>query len=111
MLGDTLIVSLDATGGKTLQVSHEVTCMDRCNTLGVVASIVPFNFSLMVPLWTVPIALACGNTVVLKPSKKVPLSMMRVAKLFKEAGLLDGVFNMVQGIKEVVEALIDHPTV
>mmetsp|Transcript_32148 Transcript_32148/g.47947 ORF Transcript_32148/g.47947 Transcript_32148/m.47947 type:complete len:566 (-) Transcript_32148:144-1841(-) len=97
--------------GKTLQVSREVTCMDRRDALGVVASIVPFNFPLMVPMWTVPIALACGNTVVLKPSEKVPLTMMRVAELFKEAGLPDGVFNMVQGTKEVVEALIDHPTV
>mmetsp|Transcript_36492 Transcript_36492/g.51584 ORF Transcript_36492/g.51584 Transcript_36492/m.51584 type:complete len:348 (-) Transcript_36492:985-2028(-) len=62
----------------------------------------------MVPMWTVPIALVLGNTVVLKPSEKVPLTMRRVAQLFAEAGFPDGVFNMVQGTKEAVEAIIDH---
>mmetsp|Transcript_17915 Transcript_17915/g.24672 ORF Transcript_17915/g.24672 Transcript_17915/m.24672 type:complete len:560 (-) Transcript_17915:355-2034(-) len=97
--------------GKTLQVSREVSCMDRRDALGVVTSIVPFNFPFMVPMWTAPIALVCGNTMVLKPSEKVPLTMRRVAELMKEAGLPDGVFNMVQGTKEVVESLIDHPEI
>uniref|UniRef100_A0A7S4N738 methylmalonate-semialdehyde dehydrogenase (CoA acylating) n=2 Tax=Odontella aurita TaxID=265563 RepID=A0A7S4N738_9STRA len=94
--------------GRILRVSSEVSCQDRRDPLGVVASIVPFNFPFMVPQWTVPIALVMGNTVVLKPSEKVPLTMRRTAELMKEAGIPDGVFNMVQGTKEVVEALIDH---
>ena len=97
--------------GNILKVSSEVSCEDRRVPLGVVASIVPFNFPFMVPMWTVPIALVLGNTVVLKPSEKVPLTMRRVAELFKEAGFPDGVFNMVQGTKATVEALIDHPDI
>jgi malonate-semialdehyde dehydrogenase (acetylating) / methylmalonate-semialdehyde dehydrogenase len=65
----------------------------------------------MVPMWTVPIALVMGNTVILKPSEKVPLTMHRVAGLFEEAGFPSGVFNMVQGTREAVEAIIDHPDV
>jgi len=97
--------------GKTLRVSGAVSCCDRRDPLGVVASIVPFNFPLMVPMWTVPIALVTGNCVVLKPSEKVSLTMRRVAELFKEAGFPDGVFNMVQGTREAVESLIDHKDV
>lgn len=97
--------------GKTLRVSGAVSCCDRRDPLGVVASIVPFNFPLMVPMWTVPIALVTGNCVVLKPSEKVPLTMRRVADLFKKAGFPDGVFNMVQGTREAVESLIDHKDV
>lgn len=97
--------------GGSLKVSGAVTCVDRRDPLGVIASIVPFNFPLMVPMWTVPIALVMGNTVVLKPSEKVPLTMNRVATLFEEAGFPPGVFNMIQGTREAVEALIDHPTV
>lgn len=97
--------------GRTLKVSGEVTCIDRRDALGVVASIVPFNFPFMVPMWTVPIALVMGNTVVLKPSEKVPLTMHRVADLFEKAGFPSGVFNMVQGTREAVEAIIDHPSV
>lgn len=97
--------------GKTLRVSGAVSCCDRRDPLGVVASIVPFNFPLMVPMWTVPIALVTGNCVVLKPSEKVALTMRRVAELFKEAGFPDGVFNMVQGTREAVESLIDHKDV
>ena len=88
-----------------------MSCSDSRVPLGVVASIVPFNFPLMVPMWTVPIALVTGNTVVLKPSEKVPLTMRRVAELVREAGFPDGVFNMVQGTREVVEGLIDHDDV
>jgi len=97
--------------GKTLKVSSAVSCTDSRVPLGVIASIVPFNFPLMVPMWTVPIALVMGNTVVLKPSEKVPLTMRRVAELVKDSGFPDGVFNMVQGTREVVEGLIDHDDV
>ena len=97
--------------GRSLRVSSEVFCEDRKDPLGVVASIVPFNFPFMVPMWTIPIALVCGNTVVLKPSEKVPLTMRRTAELLVESGLPEGVFNMVQGKVEAVNALIDHPDV
>ena len=97
--------------GRSLQVSSQVTCVDRRDPLGVVASIVPFNFPFMVPMWTIPIALVMGNTVVLKPSEKVPLTMRRVAELFVQAGIPSGVFNMLQGTREAVEAIIDHPDV
>lgn len=85
--------------GKVLQVSSNVSCSDRRDPLGVVCSIVPFNFPFMVPMWTIPIALVMGNTVILKPSEKVPMTMYRVLELFKEAGLPDGVLNVVQGTK------------
>ena len=97
--------------GKCLQVSGQVSCQDRRVPLGVVASIVPFNFPCMVPMWTLPIALVLGNTVILKPSEKVPLTMHRVAGLMKEAGMPDGVFNMVQGTKEAVQAIMAHQDV
>ena len=97
--------------GNTLRVSGQVSCTDRRDPLGVVTCIVPFNFPFMVPMWTVPIALVMGNTVVLKPSEKVPLTMNYAADLFKQAGLPDGVFNMVQGTRTCVEALIDHQDV
>jgi malonate-semialdehyde dehydrogenase (acetylating)/methylmalonate-semialdehyde dehydrogenase len=77
--------------------------------LGVCAGITPFNFPIMVPLWMFPVALACGNTFVLKPSEKVPSAAMRMAELLKEAGLPDGVFNVVHGDKEAVDALLNHP--
>ena len=76
-----------------------------------VASIVPFNFPFMVPHWTLPIALVAGNTVVLKPSEKVPLTMYKVVELFEKAGFPKGVVNLVNGTREAVEGLIDHPLV
>ena len=79
--------------------------------LGVVAGITPFNFPFMVPLWMVPIALACGNTFVLKPSERDPSASNLLAKLLKQAGLPDGVFNVVHGDKTAVDALIAHPDV
>jgi malonate-semialdehyde dehydrogenase (acetylating)/methylmalonate-semialdehyde dehydrogenase len=85
-----------------------VTCVDRRDALGVVASIVPFNFPFMVPMWTAPIALVMGNTFILKPSEKVPLTMCRVADLIEQAGFPAGVFQMVHGTRASVEALIDH---
>jgi malonate-semialdehyde dehydrogenase (acetylating)/methylmalonate-semialdehyde dehydrogenase len=79
--------------------------------LGVCAGITPFNFPVMVPLWMFPVAIACGNTFVLKPSEKVPSASLRMAELFKAAGLPDGVFNVVHGDKEAVDALLHHPQV
>jgi len=97
--------------GKILRVSSQVSCQDRRLPLGVVASIVPFNFPVMVPMWTLPIALVMGNTVICKPSEKVPMAMHRIAELAQEAGFPPGVFNLVNGVKEAAEALIDHPKV
>jgi malonate-semialdehyde dehydrogenase (acetylating)/methylmalonate-semialdehyde dehydrogenase len=79
--------------------------------LGVVAGITPFNFPAMVPLWMFPVALACGNTFVLKPSEKDPSPGVELARLLTEAGAPPGVFNVVQGDKEAVDALLDHPGV
>ncbi len=76
--------------------------------VGVCAGITPFNFPVMVPLWMFPVALACGNTFILKPSEKVPSASVRMAELFKEAGLPDGVLNVVHGDKQVVDALLSH---
>ncbi|MBS0584055.1 MAG: CoA-acylating methylmalonate-semialdehyde dehydrogenase [Proteobacteria bacterium] len=79
--------------------------------LGVVAGITPFNFPFMVPLWMIPVALACGNTFVLKPSERDPSPSLLIAQLLKQAGLPDGVFNVVHGDKTAVDALIEHPDV
>jgi malonate-semialdehyde dehydrogenase (acetylating)/methylmalonate-semialdehyde dehydrogenase len=95
--------------GEILEVSKGVECRIDRHPLGVVASITPFNFPNMVPNWTIPNALVLGNTMVLKPSEQVPLSSMRIAALLLEAGLPRGVFNVVHGAQEVVEALCDHP--
>lgn len=93
------------------EVSQGVECRIERKPLGVVASIAPFNFPNMVPHWTMPNALVLGNTMVMKPSELVPLSTVRMAELLKEAGLPNGVFNVVNGGKEVVEALCDHPDI
>jgi len=77
--------------------------------VGVCAGITPFNFPAMVPLWMFPMAIACGNTFILKPSEKVPSASIRMAELFKEAGLPDGVFNVVHGDKAAVDAILAHP--
>jgi len=95
--------------GELLEVSKGVECRTEHVPLGVVASIVPFNFPAMVPNWTLPNALALGNCMIMKPSEKVPLSLVRLARLLKEAGLPDGVFNIVNGDSEIVEAICDHP--
>jgi len=79
--------------------------------VGVCAGITPFNFPAMVPLWMFPVAIACGNAFVLKPSEKVPSASIRMAELLKEAGLPDGVFNVVHGDKVAVDALLHHPLV
>ena len=97
------------TAGEVLEVSKGVECKSVYLPLGVVASIVPFNFPSMVPHWTIPNALVLGNTMIVKPSEQVPFSLARVAELLKEAGLPDGVFNIVNGDREIVEAICDHP--
>jgi len=93
------------------EVSKGVECRTERKPLGVVASITPFNFPNMVPHWTVPNALVLGNTMVMKPSELVPMSAIRMAELLKEAGLPDGVFNIVNGGKDTVEAICDHPDI
>lgn len=95
--------------GEVLEVSKGVECRIERKPLGVVASIAPFNFPNMVPHWTIPNALMLGNTMILKPSELVPISAIRIAELLKEAGLPDGVFNVVNGDREIVEAICDHP--
>jgi len=95
--------------GEVLEVSKGVECRTEHVPLGVVASIVPFNFPSMVPNWTMPNAIALGNCMIIKPSEKVPLSVGRLAQLLQEAGLPAGVFNVVHGDNEIVEAICDHP--
>jgi malonate-semialdehyde dehydrogenase (acetylating)/methylmalonate-semialdehyde dehydrogenase len=95
--------------GELLEVSRGIECRTEYVPLGVVASIVPFNFPSMVPNWTIPNAIALGNCMIIKPSEKVPLSVGRIAELLKEAGLPDGVLNIVHGDSEIVEAICDHP--
>ncbi|HJT72923.1 MAG TPA: CoA-acylating methylmalonate-semialdehyde dehydrogenase [Chitinophaga sp.] len=95
--------------GEVLEVSKGVECRTSHAPLGVVASIVPFNFPAMVPNWTIPNAIALGNCMIMKPSEKVPLSLTLIAKWLKEAGLPDGVFNIVNGDSEIVNAICDHP--
>jgi malonate-semialdehyde dehydrogenase (acetylating)/methylmalonate-semialdehyde dehydrogenase len=95
--------------GEILEVSRGVECRTDRHPLGVVASIAPFNFPIMVPHWTIPNAIALGNCLILKPSELVPLSAVRTAELLAEAGLPAGVFSVVHGTREVVEAICDHP--
>lgn len=97
--------------GELLEVSKGVECRTEHVPLGVVASIVPFNFPAMVPNWTIPNAIALGNCMIMKPSEKVPLCTGRLAELLKEAGLPDGVFNIVHGDVGIVEAICDHPDI
>ena len=96
------------TPGEVLEVSRGVECRVERYPLGVVAAITPFNFPNMVPNWSIPNALALGNTMVLKPSELVPLSSIRIAELLREAGLPEGVLQIVHGGKETVEAICDH---
>jgi malonate-semialdehyde dehydrogenase (acetylating)/methylmalonate-semialdehyde dehydrogenase len=92
-------------------VGRGVDCYSFRQPLGVCAGVGPFNFPAMIPLWMGPVAIACGNTFVMKPSERVPSTAFRLAELWKEAGLPDGVFNIVNGDKEVVDALVEHPDV
>lgn len=95
--------------GEVMEVSRGVECRTEYKPLGVVASISPFNFPHMVPHWTIPNAIALGNCMILKPSEIVPLSAVKIGEMLKEAGLPDGVLNIVNGDKEIVEAICDHP--
>jgi malonate-semialdehyde dehydrogenase (acetylating)/methylmalonate-semialdehyde dehydrogenase len=100
-----------AKGEYSENVSTGVDAYSLRQPLGVVGVISPFNFPAMVPLWYLPVAIATGNTVVLKPSEKDPSSSIWIARLFSEAGLPDGVLNVVNGDKEAVDALLEHPDV
>jgi len=96
------------TAGEVLEVSRGVECRVERFPVGVVASITPFNFPNMVPNWTIPNAIALGNCMILKPSELVPLSAGRIAELLHDAGLPEGVINIVHGGQETVEAICDH---
>ena len=98
-------------GEYTEQVGRGIDSYSMRQPLGVVAGITPFNFPAMVPLWMFPVALACGNTFILKPSERDPSLGIEMALLLKEAGLPDGVFNVVNGDKEAVDVLLDHPKI
>jgi malonate-semialdehyde dehydrogenase (acetylating)/methylmalonate-semialdehyde dehydrogenase len=99
-------------GSGTIQeVSGGISCQDRRDPIGVVVSICPFNFPAMVPMWTCPILAVCGNCVVIKPSEKVPFTIVRMVEIMKEAGLPDGVVSVINGGKSVVTHLINHPSV
>jgi malonate-semialdehyde dehydrogenase (acetylating) / methylmalonate-semialdehyde dehydrogenase len=93
------------------QVSTGVDSYSFREPLGVVAGITPFNFPAMVPMWMYPVAIACGNTFILKPSERDPSASLLAAELWQQAGLPDGVFNIVQGDKEAVDAILDHPQI
>ena len=97
------------TGEMLPNIAGDVDAETVRHPVGVCVGITPYNFPFMVPLWMFPIALTCGNTFVLKPSEKVPLSSVRLGELLDEAGLPDGVFNIVHGDRECVDALLDHP--
>lgn len=94
--------------GEILEVSSGVDCYTRRYPLGVVAGITPFNFPAMVPMWMFPMAIGCGNSFILKPSEQTPQSPLLIAEWLQEAGLPDGVFNVVQGDRSTVEAILDH---
>ncbi|CNG30938.1 methylmalonate-semialdehyde dehydrogenase [Mycobacterium tuberculosis] len=98
-------------GGFSENVSTRVDAYSILQPLGVAAGITPFNFPAMVPMWMFPVAIACGNTFVLKPSEKDPSASVRLAELWAEAGLPDGVFNVLHGDKAAVDGLLHHPDV
>ncbi len=95
--------------GSVLEVSRGVECKTYRSPLGVVAGITPFNFPFMVPLWMIPMAIGLGNAFILKPSEQTPLSALEIARILREAGLPDGIFSVVHGDREIVEAICDHP--
>src|SRR5438445_7974456 len=98
--------------GDTLEnIARGVDCETMLQPLGVCVGITPFNFPAMVPMWMFPLAIACGNTFVLKPSERDPSASLRLAELFKEAGLADGLFTVVHGDKVAADGLLMHPTV
>ena len=97
--------------GRKLEVSRGIQCEEVRKPLGVVGCIVPFNFPLMVPFWTVPISLTMGNCVILKPSEKVPNTMQKCVELFEKAGFPPGVFQIVHGTSEVASAICEHEAI
>ncbi|CAM3095953.1 CoA-acylating methylmalonate-semialdehyde dehydrogenase [Vibrio rarus] len=98
-------------GEHSLNVGREIDSYSLMQPVGVCVGITPFNFPVMVPLWMIPVALACGNSFILKPSEKDPSVSLALADLLQQAGLPDGVFNVIQGDKEVVDALLEAPDV
>ena len=100
-----------AMGRSLPDIAGEVDCETAREPLGVCVGITPFNFPAMVPLWMYPLAITCGNTFILKPSEKVPMTAVRLGELLMESGLPDGVFNILHGGQSVVEALIRHSAV
>ncbi|WP_405905726.1 CoA-acylating methylmalonate-semialdehyde dehydrogenase [Streptomyces sp. NBC_00828] len=104
-------ISVQLKGELSTQVSTRVDVASIRQPLGVVAGITPFNFPAMVPMWMFPIAVACGNTFILKPSEKDPSASFRLAELATEAGLPNGVLNVVQGDKVAVDRLLEHPDI
>ena len=96
-------------GEHSENVGSGVDCYTLRQPVGVCAGITPFNFPVMVPLWMFPVSIACGNSFVLKPSEKDPSASVRMAELLKQAGLPDGVMNVVHGDKEAVDAILQHP--
>ncbi|MEZ9863986.1 CoA-acylating methylmalonate-semialdehyde dehydrogenase [Vibrio breoganii] len=98
-------------GEHSLNVGREIDSYSMMQPVGVCVGITPFNFPVMVPLWMIPVSLACGNSFILKPSEKDPSVSLMLADMLKQAGLPDGVFNVIQGDKEVVDALLEAPDV
>ena len=98
-------------GEQSLNVGTGVDSWSQMMPLGVCVGVVPFNFPTMVPMWMFPVALASGNTFVIKPSEKVPSAVMRMAELLTEAGLPNGVFNVVNGDRDAVDVMLTHPAV
>src|SRR5579863_9732315 len=96
-------------GDSLNDVSAGIDCKTIRQPIGVCAGITPFNFPAMVPMWMYPFAIACGNTFVLKPSEKVPLTPTLAVELLQQAGLPEGVFNLLHGDKVAVDALLHHP--
>jgi malonate-semialdehyde dehydrogenase (acetylating)/methylmalonate-semialdehyde dehydrogenase len=97
--------------GDLLEVSRGVECRMVHVPVGVVASITPFNFPLMVPLWTVPLAIGCGNAIILKPSEQTPLSALKLMEVFEESGVPAGIVSIVHGNKPTVDAILEHPQI
>jgi malonate-semialdehyde dehydrogenase (acetylating)/methylmalonate-semialdehyde dehydrogenase len=98
-------------GQSLSNIAWQVDCETIRHPVGVCVGITPFNFPAMVPLWMFPVAITCGNTFVLKPSEKVPLSAVRMGELLMESWLPEGVFNIVHGDREAVDGLLNHPLV
>jgi len=97
--------------GRTQVVSGGIEVKEVIEPVGIVASITPFNFPLMVPMWTIPTTIVLGNAMIVKPSEKTPLTILKIASILKESGCPDGIFNVIQGDKEMVKVLCEHPSV